>query len=283
MNQIQYLHHYTTIATLALILKNRTLRLNRLDRVDDVAESQKYGEYNLARYLFVSCWTDSEEENIPLWTMYSKGMTGVRISLPIDPFDYRPLQPHPKWGGIFEGQVLSPLPIEMIFGEDFMVNPTWFNKKNFIIRVEYLNDNELQIMRENAVKLSANAQGQPMYQIEGPQKLAGYKSLDWAFQRKVRYIIMAYPTPRMPPTGPGNETWIKELPNHILTSIRGGIGPSFDYFDINLSQAAIDNIKVLLGPLATEGERIVVDALLKQFTQNGQWKQSRLVIRAAGN
>lgn len=282
MNQTQYLHHYTTVNTLALILKNRTLRLNRLDRVDDVAESQKYGEYNLARYIFVSCWTDSDEESIPLWTMYSKGMTGVRISLPIDPFDYRPLQPHPVWGGIVEGPLPSPLPIEMIFGEDFMVNPTWYNKKNFIVRVEYLNDDELQKMRESAVKIDVNAEGQPIGEIEGPQKLAGYKSREWAFQREVRYIIMIYPTPQMPPTGPGDETWIKELSNHVLKSIRAGIGPSFDYFDINLSQIAIDNIKVLLGPLATEGERILVDALLKQFTKNGQWNQSRLTIRTTG-
>lgn len=33
------IHHYTNIETLSLILKNRTLRFNRLDRVDDPEES----------------------------------------------------------------------------------------------------------------------------------------------------------------------------------------------------------------------------------------------------
>ena len=32
------LYHYTSLATLALILKNRTIMFNRLDRVDDVEE-----------------------------------------------------------------------------------------------------------------------------------------------------------------------------------------------------------------------------------------------------
>ena len=32
------LYHYTTIDTLALILKNRTIRFNRLDKVDDLEE-----------------------------------------------------------------------------------------------------------------------------------------------------------------------------------------------------------------------------------------------------
>lgn len=33
------IHHYTNIEVLSLILKNRTLRFNRLDRVDDPEES----------------------------------------------------------------------------------------------------------------------------------------------------------------------------------------------------------------------------------------------------
>ncbi len=36
------LHHYTDISTLALILKNRTIRFNRLDRVDDITEGESF-------------------------------------------------------------------------------------------------------------------------------------------------------------------------------------------------------------------------------------------------
>ena len=32
------LYHYTSLETLALILKNRTIMFNRLDKVDDVEE-----------------------------------------------------------------------------------------------------------------------------------------------------------------------------------------------------------------------------------------------------
>ena len=43
------LYHYTSLATLALILKNRTIMFNRLDRVDDVEEgtinTQAYSSY----------------------------------------------------------------------------------------------------------------------------------------------------------------------------------------------------------------------------------------------
>ena len=65
------IHHYTNINTLALILKHKTIRFNRLDRVDDISEAQSFGKYNLAKYLFVSCWTDSATESIPQWHMYT--------------------------------------------------------------------------------------------------------------------------------------------------------------------------------------------------------------------
>ena len=34
MDESKYLYHYTNIETLALILKNRTIRFNSLDRMD---------------------------------------------------------------------------------------------------------------------------------------------------------------------------------------------------------------------------------------------------------
>ena len=36
MENVEYLYHYTNIETLALILKNRTIRFNSLDRMDDL-------------------------------------------------------------------------------------------------------------------------------------------------------------------------------------------------------------------------------------------------------
>ncbi len=61
------IHHYTNIDVLALILKNRTLRFNRLDRVDDPEESNFISNgVNLGPYTFVSCWTEAKEESIPI-------------------------------------------------------------------------------------------------------------------------------------------------------------------------------------------------------------------------
>lgn len=45
--------HYTTIENLALILKNRNIRFNRLDHVDDREEAKiKSSGKNLSQYFF---------------------------------------------------------------------------------------------------------------------------------------------------------------------------------------------------------------------------------------
>lgn len=78
------IYHYTSVDTLEKILQTKTIRFNRLDCVDDVME---YTVSEFAKYMFISCWTESKEENIPLWKMYTTDITkGVRISLPQDMF-----------------------------------------------------------------------------------------------------------------------------------------------------------------------------------------------------
>lgn len=52
------IYHYTNIDTLALILKNRTIRFNRLDNVDDLEEGKAESlGIKFCKYIFVSCWT----------------------------------------------------------------------------------------------------------------------------------------------------------------------------------------------------------------------------------
>ena len=82
----QYLYHYTNIDPLALILKNKTIRLNSLDKMDDLQEQMSQDKQNFGKFVFVSSWTDDETESIPMWRMYTPKQRGVRIQFPINPF-----------------------------------------------------------------------------------------------------------------------------------------------------------------------------------------------------
>ncbi|MBA4319244.1 MAG: hypothetical protein C0412_12655 [Flavobacterium sp.] len=160
MTEEKYLYHYTTIEKLALILNKQTIRFNRLDQVDDLRESTSFGKINLSKYLFVSCWTDVIEENLALWSMYSNGMTGVRISLPIDPFNYQPLQKHPFLNIKMEEPIVSFLPIEEIFTNEYVVNAIGILKKDlFIKKVLYIDEKQLIEIRNRSINALIDEKG----------------------------------------------------------------------------------------------------------------------------
>jgi hypothetical protein len=75
------IHHYTSVDSLAAILASRKMRFSRLDRVDDLRESQTHHAIEFGQYFFASCWTEDGTESIPQWEMYADKKTGVRISL----------------------------------------------------------------------------------------------------------------------------------------------------------------------------------------------------------
>ncbi len=80
------LYHYTTINNLALILKSQSLNFGRLDLVNDKREGMASDIGSFGQYIFISCWTETIEENLVLWNMYTPKMRGVRIELPLPIF-----------------------------------------------------------------------------------------------------------------------------------------------------------------------------------------------------
>lgn len=82
----QYLYHYTSIETLALILKNRSIRFNSLDRMDDLQEKEANDIRNIGQFIYVSAWTSDQMESIPMWNMYASLNAGIRIQLQCNPF-----------------------------------------------------------------------------------------------------------------------------------------------------------------------------------------------------
>jgi len=89
----KYLYHYTSIENLALILGNRTLRFSRTDLVNDLEEINITDLPEIKKAVYISCWTASEKESIPLWNLYASKAKGVRIKLPSNMF-LRSMEPY---------------------------------------------------------------------------------------------------------------------------------------------------------------------------------------------
>lgn len=85
-DSFEYLYHYTTVDTLALILDTKRIRFNSLSKVDDLEEviTSNYGK--AGKYVYVSCFTNDERESIPIWNMYGGNGSGVRLKIRKNPF-----------------------------------------------------------------------------------------------------------------------------------------------------------------------------------------------------
>lgn len=84
---MDYLYHYTSLETLALILQNRTFRLNNLAAMDDLEEGSFIDLGKIGRFIYSSSWTKDAMESIPLWQLYTPDMSGVRIKMPENIFE----------------------------------------------------------------------------------------------------------------------------------------------------------------------------------------------------
>jgi hypothetical protein len=83
---VNYLNHYTTMSAVRCILKNRSLRLSRIDRVNDLLESKRIDKFDKLKG-FVGCFTKRQEESYFFWKVYSTQKAedvGVRITFPSD-------------------------------------------------------------------------------------------------------------------------------------------------------------------------------------------------------
>ena len=85
---VEYLYHYTTVDTLELILKNKTIRFNPLTNMDDNLEQWSAHGKQEGSHVFISSWTESEDEIPDMWKQYCRPSPerGVRIRMVKNPF-----------------------------------------------------------------------------------------------------------------------------------------------------------------------------------------------------
>lgn len=249
------IYHYTTIETLALILKHRTIRFNRLDRVDDIEETEygsssaliKTGQYN-----FVSCWTKEDKENVGLWGLYTR-YKGVRISMDEDMFVTYPIN------NMNQGQSFYP---DVECGDNYVITLT--DSLNELSEVRYVEDLEGTI-KDHGTLLTAEATETHIPFMISPL-IGTFKREHWSFQKECRFKIRATPiTPNLIKTP---QDWYDKLP-HICSIVgdlmADDVPISKEYIDIKLEEQAYINMEIMLGPLTSDADRIIVDSLIREF------------------
>lgn len=258
------LHHYTTINNLALILRGKKIRFNRLDNVDDLTESSHL-PHRFKSYYFVSCWTKSDKENISLWHMYTQ-MKGVKISFPNNPFLLHHLRPNQFKDFTLKSELKFPIAAsEMILthstGFKFIFIP--YDNEFRPFDVKYCDDNEEKI--KNSFSYSLNNDGTKSYRINNDAP-AIVKNSIWSFQDECRFILKLLPSSIIDQFGK----------KHHAEELLEKLSVEQFFFDIPLDESMFNSIIVTLGPNSTEADRIIVELLLKEFTTDGKLVSSIL-------
>lgn len=270
-----YLYHYTSIDTLLLILKNKTLAFNSLLNVDDLEEANSKDIEQIGKICYVSCWTNDETESIPMWNMYTPNMQGVRIKLKKFPFKKYLYKKGEYFFNCDVGTFInynkvytddkvnitadSPLLCQVQYTED--ENKIYPQIKTIKNEIEYLESGKIN--NKTTINLSLKEFGK-------------FKRKNWEFQHEVRYII------NMAPYSMKELNECKSTEDHKKLIARfedTKIKAPYTRFFLELSDDALNNMEILLGPKVTEAQEEIVKLIVDRYCPNAIIIKSKLKIK----
>lgn len=265
------LYHYTTVDALALILKNKTLKFSRLDCVDDLEEGRvESSGIKLGKHFFVSCWTENPEESIPLWKMYSRDSYGVRISLDKDMFKKYVVKSGTYNGIPVIGSIESLLPAEELFNKNYMPFPPNITPSSvdsfFYRKVEYVDD--VDKATEDIVKIIPKG-GNMVDMNIALGNVGRYKHKRWAFQEETRFVISFFPINPIQ----YNPDIVSTL---VMNAYRTGTHVPFNSYYMHLRDDVFENLEIVLSPMASEGQKVIVENLCATYAPNAVVRESSL-------
>lgn len=260
MDRPQYLYHYTTIDTLALILKYKTIRFNSLANVDDLEEQESADLSNFGKFCYASCWTADKKENIALWNMYSKNGTGVRIKLASNPFKKNKIELPQNDGkiSIVESHYES---LTINNSKGYIDFNFWPAQEVCLIPIVYTDD---EYLRKPDIYEHENNSTTIKWGL-----LGNIKSTLWTFQNEWRFCFSTIPA----------QIGIYEQYGYDSEKIKlfcESLNPPFEYYDISIDDDAFSEMGILMGPSITESDSIIINSLIKTFNPTAQLAFSSL-------
>lgn len=271
MDESKYLYHYTNIETLALILKNRTIRFNSLDRMDDLQEQQTADVKNIGQFCYISSWTDDSTESIPMWNMYASLEQGVRIRLRKNPFkiyenyakDLNEILSISVTDENNGKPLYSVIPFTEIFKKGFYT--AQMMSEDLLYKVEYTDDQDKlypRILDDGSESFTLNI-----------GLIGKYKNLHWAFQHEWRYILNIIPLNLNQPVDKSIQDF-----NLIANKMKLGLAKQpFPYYDMTISDDAFNEMVITLSPTVSSGNRIIVENLIEKYNCSAKLEDSCLL------
>ncbi len=258
LDKPKYLFHYTAIQTLPLILKSRRIRFNRLDKVDDLTEAETLEGKQLGQHYFISCWTDSQLENIKLWQMYT-GFRGVRIRLQSDMFRTYELngkddeQYRIEKDGLYMNIRLpyrGPINVPDLLTNNYAIMPAFYGS-DFLQKIQYTNEKNLLIPRVLYKEFDKTTISLTDF--------CKYKSIEWSFQSEWRFVLHISPIDKK-----ARLSGAKRIGDILPT-----ITKEFDFFlqdyYLDLKENIFNDLVILVGPKCSKGDVEIIETLVDKY------------------
>ena len=246
--------------------------------MDDLEEGRVEAQgVPMGKYTYVSCWTEENEESIPLWNMYAGKEMGVRISLPKDMFkDYLFLD---EFSGLNISDLLQfidsdgfpliwKIPGSEYKGKDYLIIPVESDKPaTFYRKIQYV-DNVLSLTKQLAEQTDDEIES--YYNLDWGN-VGTLKHWRWDFQKESRYILRIIPT-----KGEISLFRPMEMMEKVKEAFDTKMEPHFNTYDLPLKDDIFDQMVVTLSPSIKEGQRVIAEALLKQYAPKAKIEESSL-------
>lgn len=272
MDKIEYLYHYTSLESLALILKNRTIRLNPLDKMDDIQEQKTADIENIGKFVFVSSWTDDVVESIPMWKMYTDPRCGVRIKLRKNPFlkhGTRGSDFEKVLGATLEDEKSRTTVMDTFLGLTAMLEGGYVSPQGWsgdiLTKIEYTNDLD---KLEPSVGSCENGKNRIALGLLGK-----YKNTHWRFQNEWRYIMDFVPM-----NFSSNPQQIARYFSQTVLQMSTGIAePPFRYYDLDIDPKYFEEMEITCSPQMSAGNRTILETLVERYNPNATILESELL------
>lgn len=258
------LYHYTSVESLALILRSKRIRFSPLTALDDPQEQRLRSARNLAKCVFVSSWTDSEKELYAMWREYTPLRAGVRIGLPANPFAYHENMPDelekamgiPCYDEAGEtGYYKTRVKLADLCGSGFLLSEN--DPKSAILhQVKYsdiadeLFPSLLSVEPDGNVRIETGVCGT-------------VKNTYWEHQSEWRYKLTVIPIDILDcPDDMRREAAIARIQAFLTDQIDVDMPP---YYELDLDDSALSGIEIVLSPDISPGNRLIVQLLLDTY------------------
>jgi len=278
---MDFLYHYTSLETLALILSNKTICFNNLLYVDDIEEAETNDMGKFGRFVYVSCWTDDKDESISLWNLYTPNMHGVRIMLPKFPFAEFVY----KKGELFLTEdIKTYINMQKIYDENKV---SIVSTQPQLVKLEYTKENDKLYPNVKSESfdggLDIYLQANHISDLHIKNLIVNYsfkelgkcKHDNWTFQKEWRYIISTMPMgiqDNNPPSFKSQQEIIRRLENKSFE-------PSYRQIFLDIDEKALEKMEVMFGPRMSEAEKIMAKSILHQYCPTCKYSESALRIR----